>query len=128
MKVDGVAAVTRAGAGLGLGITRALVGRGLDAPALVQLEAHADAVHQAVAAGPGTARVEVLDVTKPDAFAFPDNLQLWIVDANFDDAGPQRYGSDAPSRASLERWRTTADEVIAGEVLSGYSGLLPPQP
>ena len=60
--------------------------------------------------------------------AMPDEVGRWIVDAIFDDTGPQRYGSDDSSQATLERWRTTADEVIAGEVLSGYSSLLPRTP
>lgn len=279
MKVDGTAAVTGAGAGLGLGITKALVARGFDVLALVQLDAHREAVREAAQVGPGTVRVEVLDVTAIGDFAFPGDLQvlvnnagvrissrsveaidadewrrtmavnffglvdltrlalpimrtaghgvicnvssgslfaptpflgayraskaaisafsetlrvevapfgirvveimpgavrsgmnvesilnkiadtsstpayrpmaeaqrrmieavqvphatpdeagLWIVDAIFDHAGPQRYGSDAASQATLERWRTTADEVIVAEVLSGYSSLLPAKP
>jgi NAD(P)-dependent dehydrogenase (short-subunit alcohol dehydrogenase family) len=279
VKIDGTAAVTGAGAGLGLGITKALVAKGFDVLALVQLEEHADAVQQAVQGGPGTAKVEVLDVTEVDGFGFPDDLQVlvnnagvrlssrsieaidadewrrtmdvnffglvdltrlalpilraagrgticnissgslfaptpflgpyraskaaisafsetlrievapfgirvveimpgairtgmnvesilnkiadtstspayrpmaevqrrniesvevphatpddagrWIVDCIFDETGPQRYGSDPSSQATLERWRTTADEVIVAEVLTGYSSLLPPKP
>ncbi|MET0146614.1 MAG: SDR family NAD(P)-dependent oxidoreductase [Ilumatobacteraceae bacterium] len=279
MNIDGIAAVTGAGAGLGLGITKALAQRGFDVLALVYEESHAEAVENAVVDAAGGARVHVLDVTRLDGFTLPDDLQVlvnnagvrlssrpieaidaaewrrtmdvnffglvdltrlalpimrtarrgvicnvssgslfaptpflgayraskaaisafsetlrievaqfgirvveimpgamrtgmnvnsilnkiadtsacpaylpmaqaqramfeaievphatvdeagrWVADAILDDTGPQRYGSDPHSQRSLERWRTTSDEVIAGEVLATYAGVVRSEP
>jgi NAD(P)-dependent dehydrogenase (short-subunit alcohol dehydrogenase family) len=69
-----VVAVTGAGQGIGLGVTGALCRRGFDVLALVLEESMAEAVERAVHGSPGAARVEVLDVTDPADFAFPDDL------------------------------------------------------
>ena len=53
-----------------------------------------------------------------------DDAGRWIADAIFDDSGPQRYGSDERSQATLERWRTTSDEVIAHEVLATFASVI----
>jgi hypothetical protein len=60
----------------------------------------------------------------PDATP-ADDVGRAIVDAILDDDGPMRYGTDALSRAMLQRWRTTLDEDTMSEALSRYQEILP---
>src|SRR3954453_5932584 len=81
VKIEGIAAVTGAGQGIGLGVTEALAREGFDVLALVLEESMGEAVEKATMGASGSVQVQVLDVTKLGDFAFPDNLQVVVNNA-----------------------------------------------
>jgi len=81
VKIEGIAAVTGAGQGIGLGVTEALARQGFDVLALVLEESMGEAVEKATIGAAGSVQVQVLDVTKMGDFAFPDNLQVVVNNA-----------------------------------------------
>ncbi|MET0371420.1 MAG: SDR family NAD(P)-dependent oxidoreductase [Sphingobium sp.] len=81
MKIDGTVAVTGAGGGIGLGLVREAAGRGFDCLALI-LDAGQRADVEAATAGlPGNVDIQILDVTRPGDFAFPDDLDVLVNNA-----------------------------------------------
>lgn len=79
--INGVIAITGAGQGIGLAIAIEAAKRGFDVLALVLFETMIDTVKNATESLPGKVRCEVLDVTQPDDFTFPENLQVLINNA-----------------------------------------------
>jgi NAD(P)-dependent dehydrogenase (short-subunit alcohol dehydrogenase family) len=106
--IDGIAAVTGAGQGLGLGITRAFTRRAIDVLALV-LEPEQAAIAEAAGDGqPGSVRTEVVDVTAPGDFAFDDDLEILV-----NNAGVRRkYHSVEYS--DEDEWRVTFEVNFFG--------------
>jgi NAD(P)-dependent dehydrogenase (short-subunit alcohol dehydrogenase family) len=110
MEINGVAAVTGAGQGIGLGITAALARRGFDVLALVLESSMEDAVRAATQDAKGDVRVDVLDVTNPGNFAFPDDLRVVV-----NNAGVRRAYLPVEMSES-EEWRATFDVNFFGLV------------
>ncbi len=81
MKIDGVVAVSGAGGGLGLGIVTEAARRGYRGLALILDEAQRGDVEAATMGLPGNVAIEILDVTKPGEFAFPDDLDVLVNNA-----------------------------------------------
>ncbi len=77
----GIWAVTGAGQGIGLSLATEIARRGYDVLALILHEGMGEAVVRATAGLPGKVSIEVLDVTKPGDFQFPDNLAVLINNA-----------------------------------------------
>jgi hypothetical protein len=63
-------------------------------------------------------------LANPAVTATPWDVGTYIVEAIFDEGGPQRYASDDSSQAMLEVWRTTSDEVLAAQILAGYQPII----
>ncbi|MGD9792513.1 MAG: SDR family NAD(P)-dependent oxidoreductase, partial [Acidimicrobiia bacterium] len=109
-QIDGIAAVTGAGQGIGLGVVGALAERGFDVLALVLEPSHAEAVAERVAGAPGTATVQVLDVTDIGDFAFPGNLQVLVNNAGI------RMSTRPVEVIDSREWRRTMDVNFFGMV------------
>jgi NAD(P)-dependent dehydrogenase (short-subunit alcohol dehydrogenase family) len=96
--------------GLGLGLTVECARRGFDVLATVQQATMADAVVEAVAGLPGSVRTEVLDVTRPGDFAFPDKLRVLV-----NNAGIRRSYLPIEETPS-DDWRAVFDVNFFGAV------------
>jgi NAD(P)-dependent dehydrogenase (short-subunit alcohol dehydrogenase family) len=110
LTIDGVAAVTGAGQGIGLGVTRAFADRGVGVLALVLDEAQRDIVEAATSSASGSVRVEVVDVTDPGDFSFPDDLQILVNNAGI------RLAYHSVEFTELEEWRRTFEVNLFGLV------------
>lgn len=108
--IDGIAAVTGAGQGLGLGIVRAFTRRGIDVLALVLDPAQEQVVHEAVAGQPGAVAVRVVDVTAPGDFTFPDDLAILVNNAGV------RRAYHSVEYSDSDEWRITFDVNFFGLV------------
>lgn len=81
MKIDGIAAVTGAGQGIGLAVTVELARRGFDVLAAVLDAATILTVTEATRGLAGRVDCQVVDVTRPGSFAFPDGLRVLVNNA-----------------------------------------------
>jgi NAD(P)-dependent dehydrogenase (short-subunit alcohol dehydrogenase family) len=110
MKVEGLAAVTGAGQGIGLGVTRALAEHGFDVLALVLEASMGEAVVRATEGATGDIRIEVLDVTAMGDFNFPPDLRIVVNNAGI------RRAYLPVEMSGPEEWRTVFDVNFFGLV------------
>jgi NAD(P)-dependent dehydrogenase (short-subunit alcohol dehydrogenase family) len=108
MKIEGLTAVTGAGQGIGLAVTVELARRGFDVLALVLLDGMKAAVEEAVHGLPGRVRSEVLDVTKPGDFLFPDETRVLVNNAGI------RLGTLPVEETPLSEWRAIMEVNFFG--------------
>jgi NAD(P)-dependent dehydrogenase (short-subunit alcohol dehydrogenase family) len=110
MRIDGTMAVTGAGGGIGLGIAAESARRGYRTLALIYEEAQRAAVEQAVHGLPGAVDVQVLDITRPGDFAFPDDLDVLVNNAGI------RLKNLPIEHIPLDEWRLYFEVNFLGHV------------
>ena len=110
MKIDGSIAITGAGGGLGLGIAAECLRRGYEVLALIQHESQRADVMAAAEGTSGTLTVQILDVTKPGDFAFPDELFALVNNAGI------RLKNLPIEEIPLEEWRLYFEVNFLGTI------------
>jgi NAD(P)-dependent dehydrogenase (short-subunit alcohol dehydrogenase family) len=110
MECTGTAAITGTDTGLGLGLVAECARRGFDVLAAVLDPASADRVREAGAGLPGAVTVEVLDVTAPGTFRFPDDLRVLVNNAGI------RLAYLPIEETPAEDWRRVFDVNFFGAV------------
>jgi NAD(P)-dependent dehydrogenase (short-subunit alcohol dehydrogenase family) len=105
---NGAWAVTGAGQGIGLAITVEAARRGYETLALVLNESMTPAVIEATQHLPGKVSVQVLDVTRPGEFCFPDNLAVLVNNAGI------RPNSNPVEETPMSEWRAVFDVNFFG--------------
>jgi NAD(P)-dependent dehydrogenase (short-subunit alcohol dehydrogenase family) len=108
MDAGGVALVTGAGRGLGRAIAVELTRRGFDVVAGVRDPAAGDSLAVACAAGPGSVRVQPLDVTALGDYQPPPDLRVLVNNAGY--RGPYLAVEGTP----LDEWRRTFETNLFG--------------
>ncbi len=108
MKIEGLTAVTGAGQGIGLAVTVELARRSFDVLALVLFDGMKDAVEEATKELPGRVTSEVLDVTKPGEFRFPNETRVLVNNAGI------RLGTLPVEKTPLSEWRAIMDVNFFG--------------
>lgn len=81
MNITGTVAITGAGAGLGQSLAVAAAERGYSVLAMIYSEAQRPELEAALEGLPGKVEVDVVDVTKPGDFAFPEDTDVLINNA-----------------------------------------------
>jgi len=109
-RLDGIAAVTGAGQGIGLGIAGALAERGVEVLALILEDSQRDAVYERVSGTSGKVEVQLLDVTDIGDFQFPSTLQVLVNNAGV------RISSRPIEVIDEAEWRRTFDVNFFGTV------------
>jgi NAD(P)-dependent dehydrogenase (short-subunit alcohol dehydrogenase family) len=110
MDSTGLVAITGAGLGLGLALSVECAGRGFDVLATVPELSMGDAVLEGTAGLSGTVHVQVLDVTAPGGFRFPDELRVLINNAGI------RRAYLPVEETPLDEWRKTFEVNFFGVV------------
>ena len=110
MDCTGLVAITGSGMGLGLALAAECARRGFDVMATVLESDMAGAVEAATAGLPGTVSTEVLDVTRPGSFRFPDELRVLINNAGI------RLAYLPVEETSQDDWRAVFDVNFFGAV------------
>lgn len=110
MKIEGVAAVTGAGQGIGLAVATELARRGFDVLALVLEEKQIAAVTAATKDAKGKVECVVIDITKPGNFKFPENLSVLVNNAGI------RLQTFPVEEFTLDDWRKIFEVNFFGAV------------
>ncbi|MDP9792982.1 NAD(P)-dependent dehydrogenase (short-subunit alcohol dehydrogenase family) [Catenuloplanes nepalensis] len=109
-EITGTVAITGAGMGLGLALTRAWAERGATVLALIYEPAQQAAVDEAVAGLPGKVETQVLDVTRPGDFTFPEDAQVLINNAGI------RLKNYPIEEIGIDEWRLYMEVNFLGAV------------
>jgi NAD(P)-dependent dehydrogenase (short-subunit alcohol dehydrogenase family) len=110
MKIEGVAAVTGAGQGIGLAVAKELAQRDFDVLAMVLDEAQISAVKKATDGLKGNTECVVTDVTKPGDFKFPENLSILVNNAGI------RLQTFPVEEFQLDDWRKIFEVNFFGAI------------
>lgn len=110
MKIVGSVAITGAGMGLGLAMAAEWAKRGSHVLALIYDDGQRAAVEEAVSGLPGTVDIQVLDVTAPGDFSFPDDIEVLINNAGI------RLKNLPVEEIPVEEWRLYMDVNFLGAV------------
>ena len=110
MKIEGVAAVTGAGQGIGLAVVTELARRGFDVLAMVLEPAQVAVVADATEGLNGKVECVIIDVTKPGDFTFPDNLSVLVNNAGI------RLQNYPVEEFRLDDWRKIFEVNFFGAV------------
>lgn len=110
MQVNGTVAITGAGLGLGLELARVWAAGGHAVLALVYDEGHRAGLEEAVAGLPGKVDIEVVDVTRPGDFSFPDDTEVLINNAGI------RLKNMPAETIEVDEWRRYMEVNFLGAV------------
>jgi NAD(P)-dependent dehydrogenase (short-subunit alcohol dehydrogenase family) len=110
MNIEGVAAVTGAGQGIGLAVATELARRGFDVLALVLEEKQVTAVTDATKGAKGKVECVVIDITQPGNFKFPDNLSVLVNNAGI------RLQTFPVEEFGLDDWRKIFEVNFFGAI------------
>lgn len=110
MEITGTVAVTGAGLGLGRAMAVEWARRGNKVLGLIYAEAHRADLEKAVENLPGEVTIEVLDVTDPGDFAFPDDIEVLINNAGI------RLKNLPIEEIPIDEWRRYMEVNFLGAV------------
>lgn len=110
MDITGSIAVTGAGGGLGLGIALDCLSRGCDVLALILDEEQRSGLEAASVGLGGNLKIEILDITKPGNFSFPDDLDVLVNNAGI------RLKNLPIEHIPLDEWRLYMEVNLLGAV------------